>query len=82
MQTPLNRGGRQVSRSAAEMERRIEELVATERFTRERYELYRAKSYGPRPTSAGRLRELDRAWRLAEARLRLARSTKQADSRA
>ena len=58
------------------MQRRIEELRAEERYARERYDLYRARSYGPRLTSAARLRELERAWRAVEARLRLARSTK------
>ena len=49
---------------------RIEELRAEARYHRERYELYRAKVYGPRPTSMARLRELERAHRGAEARLR------------
>jgi len=48
---------------------RIEELRAEARYRRERYELYRAKVYGPRPTTMSRLRELERAHRGAEARL-------------
>jgi hypothetical protein len=44
-------------------------LEVEERYARERYQLYRAKSYGPRPTSPVRLRELERAWKLAESRL-------------
>jgi hypothetical protein len=44
-------------------------LEVEARYARERYQLYRAKSYGPRPTSPARLRELERAWKLAESRL-------------
>lgn len=50
----------------------IEELQAEARYCRERHALYRAKMYGPRPTSLTRLRELERAHRGAEARLRRA----------
>jgi hypothetical protein len=52
---------------------RIEALEAEARFHRERYDLYRAKTYGPRPTSMVRLRELERARDGAEARLRRGR---------
>jgi hypothetical protein len=52
---------------------RIEELRAEARYHRERYDLYRAKVYGPRPTTMTRLRELERAYQGAEARLRHAR---------
>ena len=51
----------------------IAELEAEARYARERYELYRAKVYGPRPTSMNRLRELQRIHEGAEARLRRAR---------
>jgi len=44
-------------------------LKVEARYARERYQLYRAKAYGPRPTSPARLRELERAWKLAESRL-------------
>jgi hypothetical protein len=40
------------------------------RYRRERYDLYRAKMYGPRPTTMARLRELERAHQGADARLR------------
>jgi hypothetical protein len=50
-----------------------EELEAEARYARERYQLYRAKSYGPRPTSMARLRELQRIHEGAEARLQRAR---------
>ena len=51
----------------------IEELEAEARYARERYDLYRARAYGPRPTSASRLRELQRMHETADARLRRAR---------
>ena len=51
---------------------RIEDLLAEARYQRHRYDLYRAKMYGPRPTTMDRLRELERACRGAEARLRRA----------
>jgi hypothetical protein len=52
----------------------IEELVAAARYHRERYGLYRARAYGPRPTSPARMRELQHACEFAEARLRQAQS--------
>lgn len=48
----------------------MEELRAEARYARERYDLYRAKTYSMRPTSPVRLRELERAHELAQARLR------------
>ena len=48
---------------------RLVELEAEARHARERYQLYRAKAYGPRLTSAGRLRELERTSKLADGRL-------------
>jgi hypothetical protein len=51
---------------------RIEDLQAEARYHRERYDLYRAKAYSLRPTSLARLRELERAYEGAEARLRRA----------
>jgi hypothetical protein len=49
--------------------RRLVELEAEARHAHERYRLYRARAYGPRLTSAGRLRELERQSKLAERRL-------------
>jgi hypothetical protein len=51
---------------------RVEDLLAEARYRRHRYDLYRAKMYGPRPTTMTRLRELERACQGAEARLRRA----------
>lgn len=53
---------------------RLGELSAEARYARERFDLYRAKSYGPRPTNPARLRKLERASELAQARLRLAQT--------
>lgn len=50
----------------------IEDLRNQARYWRERADLYRAKAYGPRPTTPARLRELERAAQQAEARLRQA----------
>lgn len=47
----------------------LERLRADARYHRERLELYRAKAYGPRPTSPTRLRELERAHQGAQERL-------------
>ncbi|MCW3017897.1 MAG: hypothetical protein JWN10_205 [Solirubrobacterales bacterium] len=52
--------------------RRIEELQAEARYHRERYELYKAKAYGPRLTSPTRLMELERRHQGADSRLRSA----------
>jgi hypothetical protein len=52
---------------------RIDELEADARYSRQRLDLYRAKTYGPRPTSAARMRELERTAEGAEERLRRAR---------
>jgi hypothetical protein len=53
---------------------RIDELEAEARYARQRADLYRAKTYGPRPTSPARMRELERAADGAEERLRSARA--------
>jgi hypothetical protein len=53
---------------------RLVELEAEARYARERYQLYRAKSLGPRATSAGRLRELERNADRLQGRLNRARS--------
>jgi len=48
---------------------RTEELRDLARYARQRHDLYRARSYGPRATSASRLRELERESDQAQARL-------------
>lgn len=52
---------------------RLTELEAEARFARERYELYRARSYSSRPTSAARLRELEQNAERAQARVERAK---------
>ena len=54
-------------------EEALERLAAEARLARERYELYQAKAYGPRPTTLTRLRELQRSAEAAEARLAAAK---------
>ena len=47
----------------------IEDLLAEARYHRHRYDLYKAKAYGGRPTSPARLSELEHAYDRAKARL-------------
>ncbi len=54
---------------------RLEALEANARHASERFRLYRARVSGPRPTSTGRLRELEREAQLAEQTLARARET-------
>ena len=60
---------------------RIDALKIEARYHRERYDLYRAKAYGPRATSPVRLRELERACQAAAARLRHAEQAQAPPSR-
>jgi hypothetical protein len=52
--------------------RHLDDLRAQAQYARQRYDLYKAKAYGQRPTSPARMRELQRACEQAEARLRAA----------
>ena len=52
---------------------RLADLEAEARYSRERYDLYRARVYGPRATSDARLRELKRDSDRASERLAAAR---------
>ncbi len=54
---------------------RLESLETDARYATERYRLYRARVSGPKPTSIGRLRELQRQAELAEKTLARARET-------
>lgn len=47
----------------------LEDVRAKARHALERYQLYKAKAYGPRPTSEARLRELQRAHEQAQERV-------------
>lgn len=50
----------------------LAELRRAARYRHERLEIYRAKVYGPRPTSAAKLEELEREYELAASSLRRA----------
>lgn len=52
---------------------RLNELEVQARFARQRYDLYKARAYGDRPTSPARLRELERECARAEAAWRFAK---------
>jgi hypothetical protein len=49
-------------------------IQAEARYARERYQLYKARTYGPRPTDPARMRDLERSCELAEQRLRAAKA--------
>ena len=51
---------------------RTSELAAEARYAQERYDLYKARTYGPTMTSPAKLRELKQACELSDARLRSA----------
>ena len=55
----------------------LDDLRAQAQYARERYQLYKAKTYGQRASSPARLRELERACEQAEARLRAAEAEEQ-----
>jgi hypothetical protein len=52
----------------------LRELEAEARYARERYQLYKARAYGSRLTSARRLRELEQRSKLAKRRLERAKA--------
>jgi hypothetical protein len=54
---------------------KLDDLRVQASYWRQKHDLYRAKAYGPRPTSPARLRELERTAQAAEARLRHAEVT-------
>jgi hypothetical protein len=51
---------------------RLDELRAQARFARERYDLYKARTYGPRLTSPSRLQQLERESERAQTSLTFA----------
>ena len=55
----------------------LDDLQAQAQHARERYQLYKAKAYGQRPTSPARLRELEQAYEQAAVRLRFAEAEEQ-----
>jgi hypothetical protein len=60
-----------IARPSTDSVRRAE-LQAEARYARQRYDLYKARAYGGRPTSDVRMRELQRQCEHAEAALRFA----------
>jgi hypothetical protein len=59
---------------------RLEELHAQAQYARQRYDLYKAKAYGPRLTSPARLRELEREASRTQAELRFAEAEAKRES--
>jgi hypothetical protein len=55
-------------------DQRLEALEAEARYARERFDLYRAKTHGSRPSSPTQLRKLQEASKYAEARLKRAKA--------
>jgi len=55
------------------VEHRLAELTMQAEHARRRLDLYRARAYGLRPVSEGRMRELEREAASADERLRAAR---------
>lgn len=70
---PTAAEGRREAAAHLTAERRIADLDAEARHARERLQLYRARSYGPRDSSARRLDELQRTSDAAESRVAQAR---------
>jgi hypothetical protein len=60
--------------------RPLDDLRVDARYHRERRDLYRAKMYGPRPTSPIQLNELERACILSSSRLRRAEQEQKAEA--
>ena len=58
---------------------RLDELQAQAQYARQRYDLYKARAYGPRLTSPARMRELEREASRAEANLRHAQAQARRD---
>jgi hypothetical protein len=54
-------------------------LQADATYARERYQLYKAKTYGPRVSTPSRLAELEQVYIRAEGRLRRARAASEHD---
>jgi hypothetical protein len=61
---------------------RLDELRVQARYARQRYDLYRAKAYGPHLTSPARMDELERESARAEASFRFAKGETSRDGTA
>jgi hypothetical protein len=58
---------------------RLDELQAQAQYARQRYDLYKARAYGPRLTNPARMRELEREAARTEANLRFAKAQTRRD---
>ncbi|MEO6858792.1 MAG: hypothetical protein ABI323_09415 [Solirubrobacteraceae bacterium] len=76
---PGVRASKQDSAQAAALSARLDELGTRAQFARQRYDLYKAKSYGPHLTSPARLRELERESERAQAALQFAKEEESQD---
>lgn len=72
-EAPAVRTSKQSSSQSAPLSARLDELRTQARFARQRCDLYKAKSYGPRLTSPARLRELERESERAQAAFEFAK---------
>jgi hypothetical protein len=61
-------------------EARLDELRVQALHARQRYDLYKARAYGPHATSPSRLRELERQSSQAQAALRFAQAEAKRDA--
>lgn len=59
----------QATRLATQADHDLLRLEAETRHAQDRYRIYRAQTYGPKPTDPAHLRELERAAQHAEQRL-------------
>jgi hypothetical protein len=66
--------------AARRQEQRTSDLAQEARHASERFDLYKAKTYGPTMTSFSRLRELEQARDLAATRLRRAQEADPGES--
>ena len=63
-----------VKRGASVNDQDVSRLESEARYARERYQLYRARSFGSKPTDPARMRDLERSCQRAATRLRRART--------
>jgi len=61
-----SRADRPTTHSVSKNPLRLDDLRAEAQHARQRYDLYKARAYGPRPTSVARMREFERACEAAE----------------
>ncbi len=67
------------TRSDGPLSSELGRLQADARYAQERFQLYKAKTYGPRLSTPARLAELEQVYLRAEHRLRRARAAAEHD---